>query len=120
MAALVFIMADKQAAPPDWQQITRYVRPSLRAEDLVAQISPHVLGALTACFDHQGSAPRTQLQAITTKLHQQLSLAAQQMGQHLPLQLKVRVITQWDHNIEELLDPAGATPWQLSIEPQKS
>ncbi|SHG86691.1 nucleotidyl cyclase domain-containing protein [Ferrimonas marina] len=113
VAALIFIQYQGEHTPP-WPELAADLRQVLRSEDVVAQLDANSLALLTACFDHHGEAPRQQIQAIANKVDKQVSQWIQACSLEGESQLAVRLITQWDHDLTQLLDPEEATRWSLA------
>ncbi|MBY5991638.1 hypothetical protein [Ferrimonas balearica] len=114
VAALFFIGIETENSPEPaaWAQLAERVRPLLRSEDLVAQLDDHHLAVLTACFDHHGEPPRAQMNAIAGKLHQQVVDWQAPLGGKLVF--RGRVVTPWDNDPMEVLDPGKASDWAPS------
>ncbi|MBW3139042.1 hypothetical protein KUV56_05810 [Ferrimonas balearica] len=112
VAALFFIGIDGgEVSEAQWHQLNDLLRPLLRSEDLVAQRDEQYLAVLTACFDNRGKPPREQMSAIAGKLHQQLQQwPAREAGQ---LVIRSRLLTSWDNDPAQVLDPAQATRWRV-------
>ncbi|WP_028114845.1 hypothetical protein [Ferrimonas kyonanensis] len=118
VAALLFIefglsdtLTDPEQALEQLQQLTLpLVQSVVRKEDYVAQLG-HRLVLLTACFDNQGEVPRNQLTAIADKINRKLAPALRHADFCRSYQIKIRLITSWDSDIEQVLDSDNATVW---------
>ncbi|SDJ24312.1 hypothetical protein SAMN04488540_10673 [Ferrimonas sediminum] len=118
VAALLFIefalsdtQTDPELAVDQLQQLSLPLLQSVvRKEDYVALLG-HRLVLLTACFDNQGEVPRNQLTAIADKINQKLAPALRHADFCHSYQIKIRLITSWDSDIEQVLDSDNATVW---------
>ncbi|MBY5920375.1 hypothetical protein [Ferrimonas balearica] len=112
VAALFFIGVEGHpVSQAQWKALNTLLRPLLRSEDLVAQRDEAHLAVLTACFDNKGQPPREQMNAIARKLYDQLrDWLPHGEGQLL---FKSRLLTAWDKDPAQILDPELATTWVL-------
>lgn len=112
VAALFFIgVHDDTMTRAQWQALSDALRPLLRSEDLVAQRDDHHLAVLTACFDNRGQPPREQMNAIARKLYEQVR--AWRPDDSATLIFKSRLLTAWDKDPVQILNPELATTWVL-------
>ncbi|TKB50501.1 hypothetical protein FCL40_04955 [Ferrimonas sediminicola] len=124
VSALLFVdFSGPEADPLIEDQLERVLswgaeqlRGVLRKEDFVSRLGNRLV-VLTACFDHHGEVPRNQLTAIAAKVDTRLSLGVPMEGVAVCHSLRIRLITSWDSDIDEVLDPAHATPWQPQSQP---
>lgn len=116
VAALVFVDfragINAMHSHEHWQEFAiDQIASTVRKEDFVATLDRQVV-LLTACFDNHGEVPRTQLTAITDKIDRVLSqnqIPSGFQGEH---QIKIRLITSWDSDIDHLLSADNATDWR--------
>ncbi|WP_417347515.1 hypothetical protein [Ferrimonas sp.] len=87
------------------------LRNVVRKEDFVSRLGDQLV-VLTACFDHHGEVPRNQLTAIAAKVDARLKQNPPLEALPINHNLRIRLITSWDSDIDEVLDASHATIWQ--------
>lgn len=124
VAAILFVGLEgvSNVFDEQWTQLAAEFKELLRSEDLIAQLDQSNLAILTACFDHQGKAPRQQMNAIALKLYNQAKQWRSKHDFKNELRFKARLITCWDHDPDNILEQEKAANWspnQIAAEATK-